>query len=62
MCLSTVYKKNSDENILLCRNVARVLQNDGEIVLFDLFGKKTVIHGSIVDIDLMENNILVKES
>ncbi len=62
MCLSSVYKKGSEENIFLCKNIARVLPKDGEVVCYDLMGHRTVFAGEILDIDLMENIILIKES
>ena len=45
MCLSSIYKKGDDENIFLLKNVARVICNEGELVVYDL----------------MENTILIKE-
>ena len=62
MCLSSVYKKGTEENIFLCKNIARVLPKDGEVVCYDLMGHRTVFAGEILDIDLMENIILIKES
>ncbi len=62
MCLSTVYKKEGGENVFLCKNVARVIPKGDEIALYDLMGNKTVIDGVILDVDLMENIILVKEN
>lgn len=62
MCLSSVYKKGTEENIFLCKNIARVLPKDGEVVCYDLMGQRTVFEGEILDIDLMENIILIKES
>lgn len=61
MCLSTVYKQQNGENVFLCKNVARVIPQGDRIALYDLMGVKTEIRGSIVDVDLMENIILVKE-
>ncbi len=61
MCLSSVYRKNADENVFLCKNIARVIPGENEVVLYDLMGVKTCIPGKIVDIDLLENIILVKE-
>lgn len=61
MCLSAVYKKGETENVFLCKNIARVLPKDGEVICFDLLGNRTVIPGEILDIDLMENIILIKE-
>ncbi len=62
MCLSNVYKKSGEENVFLCRNIARVIPKNGEVICFDLMGKQTVIPGEILNIDLMENIILVKEA
>ncbi len=59
MCLSSVYRKGTDENVFLCKNVARVIPGENEIVLYDLMGKKTCVPGRIVDIDLLENVILI---
>ena len=61
MCLSTVYKQQNGENVFLCKNVARVIPQGDVISLYDLMGVKTEIRGSILDVDLMENIILVKE-
>ena len=60
MCLSSVYRKGTDENVFLCKNIARVIPGENEVVLFDLFGKRTSIPGSIIDIDLLENVILIR--
>lgn len=62
MCLSSVFKKGSEENIFLCKNIARVLSKDGKVVCYDLMGQRTVFAGEILDIDLMENIILIKET
>lgn len=62
MCLSSVFKKGSEENIFLCKNIARVLPKDGKVVCYDLMGQRTVFAGEILDIDLMENIILIKET
>ncbi len=60
MCLSSIYKKGTDENVFLCKNIARVIPGESEIVLFDLMGEKQVIPGRILDIDLLENIILIE--
>lgn len=61
MCLSSVYKESNGENVFLCKNVARVICDEGKLIIFDLFGGRTEIQGKISDIDLMENTILIKE-
>ena len=48
MCLSSIYKKNDDENVFLLKNVARVICKDGEIVVYDLMGARTVLQGEIL--------------
>lgn len=62
MCLSSVFKKGPEKNIFLCKNIARVLLKDGKVVCYDLMGQRTVFAGEILDIDLMENIILIKET
>ena len=62
MCLSSVFKNGPEENIFLCKNIARVLLKDGKVVCYDLMGQRTVFAGEILDIDLMENIILIKET
>lgn len=61
MCLSAVYKKGKEENIFLFRNIAKVEVNGNELVFTDLMGVKNVINGSLIEIDLLENTILVRE-
>lgn len=59
MCLSTVYKKTEEENIFLLKNIAYV-RNMGDTLIFtDLMGVRTEIEGSIIEVDLMDNKILI---
>ncbi len=60
MCLSSVYRKGADENVFLCKNIARVIPGDNEVVLYDLMGKRTCVPGRILDVDLLENVILIE--
>lgn len=59
MCLSTVYKENSED--FLCRNIAKVENKGDEIIFTDIMGRRTVVKGIITDIDLMENIIKIRE-
>ena len=61
MCLSSVYRKGDTENVFLCKNIARVIPQNGKVVCYDLLGNRTEFKGEILDIDLMENIILIKE-
>ena len=60
MCLSTVYQKGVEENVFLCKNIARVIPKEDEVVCYDLLGNRTVVPGKIIDIDLIENIILIR--
>lgn len=59
MCLSTVYRKENEENIFLLKNIANVKIDENHLVFIDLMGVRTEITGKIIEIDLMENFILV---
>ena len=61
MCLSVVYKNEVNDQNLLARNIADVKIENGEIILTDLMGVRTVLSGSLERVDLMENYIVVKE-
>ncbi len=61
MCLSVVYKNEVNDQNLLARNIADVKIENGEIILTDLMGVRTVLSGSLERVDLMENYIIVKE-
>ena len=60
MCLSTVYQKGVEESFFMCKNIARVIPKEDEVVCYDLLGNRTVIPGKIIDIDLIENIILIR--
>lgn len=60
MCLSNVYRKDDDENVLMLKNIAKV-EADGEKLIFtNLLGIQTELAGVLLNIDLLENIILVK--
>ena len=46
--------------MFLCRNIARVIPGENEVVLYDLMGRKTCVEGRILDSDLLENIILIE--
>ena len=59
MCLSSVYKKTSDESIFMLKNIADVKISGETLVFVDLMGVRTEIEGKILEIDLMENIITI---
>ena len=62
MCLSNVYKNSLDDSNLLARNVADIKFTDGKIIFTDIMGIRTVFDGSLKQIDLTENFIIVDPS
>lgn len=50
MCLATVYKEN--DNTVICRNISKLLVEDGKVILRDIMGDETVVQGSILMVDL----------
>ena len=59
MCLSTVYNEKQE---VLAKNVAGVTMQDGKLVFSDILGRTVAIIGTIEKIDLMENEILVRQA
>ena len=60
MCLSNVYKNSVDDSNLLAKNVADIKFVDGKIIFTDIMGIRTAFDGSLQQIDLTENFIIVK--
>ncbi len=61
MCLSNVYKNKVDDANLLARNVADIRIENGQIFFTDIMGIRTAFNGSLEQIDLTENYIIVRE-
>lgn len=60
MCLSNVYKNSVDDSNLLARNVADIKIENGKVIFTDIMGIRTAFDGSLEQIDLTENFIIVK--
>lgn len=58
MCLSTVYNEKKE---ILTKNVAAVTMEDGKLVFSDILGRTVAVAGTIEKIDLMENEILIRQ-
>ena len=59
MCLSTVYNEKQE---ILAKNVTGVTLQDGKLVFSDILGRTVAVMGIIEKIDLMENEILVRQA
>ena len=61
MCLSTVYSLRGGEREQVCKNIADIRVENGEIVFTDIMGVSTVRKAAIERIDLTDNYVLIRE-
>ena len=62
MCLSTVYKNTMTPDAVVLRNVMKIENKDGVIVLTDLMERQVAIEGPLELANLVEGYVLVKEN
>ncbi len=62
MCLSTVYKNTMTPDAVVLRNVMKIENKDGVIVLTDLMERQVAIEGKLELANLVEGYVLVKEN
>ena len=62
MCLSTVYKNQKDEATVAMRNVMRIECRDGQVILTDLMDRTVAIEGQLVEANLVDGFVIVKEN
>ena len=62
MCLSTVYKNTMEPENVVLRNVMRIQCQDGTVLLTDLMDRQVAIEGQLVEANLVEGFVVVKES
>ena len=62
MCLSTVYKNAMVETNIAMRNVMRIECRDGNVILTDLMDRTMVIEGQLVEANLVDGFVIVKEN
>ncbi len=60
MCLSKVYLLKNGNEKLVSESVCNVLMNDKDIALYDIIGQTTTVKGTIQNVDLLKNKILIK--
>ena len=61
MCLSTVYKNTKTEENVVLRNVMKLECQDGMVVLTDLMDRTVAIEGQLVEANLVNGFVIVKE-
>lgn len=62
MCLSTVYKNEKTEAAVAMRNVMRIECRDGQVILTDLMDRTVAIEGQLVEANLVDGFVIVKEN
>lgn len=62
MCLSTVYKNTMEESSIVMKNVMRIDCKDGLVILTDLMDRTVEIPGTLVQANLVDGFVIVKEA
>jgi len=62
MCLSTVYKNTMDESAIVMKNVMRIDCQDGQVILTDLMDRTVTVEGTLVQANLVDGFVIVKEN
>ncbi len=62
MCLSTVYKNTMTEANVAMKNVMRIECRDGNVVLTDLMDRTVTIEGQLLEANLVDGFVIVKEN
>ena len=62
MCLSTVYKNTMTPDAVAMRNVMRIECKDGKVILTDLMERSLAIEGELVEANLVDGFVVVKET
>ena len=61
MCLSTVYKNTMQEANVAMKNVMRIECREGCVILTDLMDRTVTIQGQLVEANLVDGFVVVKE-
>lgn len=62
MCLSTVYKNEMVPEAIVMKNVMRIDCKDGCVILTDLMDRQVAIEGYLVQANLVDGFVIVKEA
>ena len=62
MCLSTVYKNTKTPETVVMRNVMRIDIQDGCVILTDLMERSVAIEGQLIQANLVDGFVIVKEN
>ena len=62
MCLSTVYKNTMSPETVVMKNVMRIDIQDGCVILTDLMERSVAIEGQLIQANLVDGFVIVKEN
>lgn len=62
MCLSTVYKNTMEESSIVMKNVMRIDCKENLVILTDLMDRTVEITGTLVQANLVDGFVIVKEN
>ncbi len=62
MCLSTVYKNAKTEENVVLRNVMKLQCQGSTVILTDLMDRTVAIEGQLVEANLVDGFVIVKEN
>ena len=62
MCLSTVYKNKMEPETIVMKNVMHIECKDGCVILTDLMDRQVAIEGALVEANLVDGFVIVKEN
>ena len=62
MCLSTVYKNELKPETVVMRNVMAIECKDGCVILTDLMDRQVALEGELVEANLVDGFVVVKEN
>ena len=62
MCLSTVYKNTMQDANIAMKNVMRIECKEGCVTLTDLMDRTLTIEGQLVEANLVDGFVIIKEN
>ena len=62
MCLSTVYKNTKTPESVVMKNVMSIECKDGCVILTDLMDRQMAIEGPLVEANLVDGFVVIKET
>lgn len=62
MCLSNVYQIQGEEQTLVCEYVSDIRVDGENVILTDVIGKELTVVGTLMQVDLINNRVLIRSA